>query len=433
MFSFISCLTPMIIFIFSLAVVSLRDKSLFKLVKSWWQPKKTPPIVDLLTRYAPVQDAVFAQLDIADVISLSKTTKPFMGFVKLVERTQFNINDRLKHFVTSPIEFRALQARHNVLIGRNFAYEFMARKPVVKTGGKIGLYSLLVQKGPNADALRTFLEEDGYERLDTPTPKDKELSKLRVTMSRVSSDGKCSEVNIVEGEIPVLEALLPSSTSLSNLITWNRAYSVFPHETFIDKRGYLLRHPTKLTTSEWVDTESVGLDMFPLKRQDALEEKERNTLLSQRRVGDTSSWVIALNTSGLDSVPPYPNYLVESATFRLTMYGAIDRDCFSHYNVDVSIVSAPSLKHQYILPRGIACQLDIFFRNVTIVSLHRLPTAQQPQRLGQIFTGRHLNLESPRMALIEGFVPPEGSNWKYHDDEMVRYLKKEYPELEYGL
>ncbi|KAI4636289.1 hypothetical protein J4E83_001243 [Alternaria metachromatica] len=417
MFSFISCLTPMIIFIFSLAVVSLRDKSLFKLVKSWWQPKKTPPIVDLLTRYAPVQDAVFAQLDIADVISLSKTTKPFMGFVKLVERTQFNINDRLKHFVTSPIEFRALQARHNVLIGRNFAYEFMARKPVVKTGGKIGLYSLLVQKGSNADALRTFLEKDGYERLDTPTPKDKELSKLRVTMSRVSSDGKCSEVNIVEGEIPVLEALLPSSTSLSNLITWNRAYSVFPHETFIDKRGYLLRHPTKLTTSEWVDTESLGLDMFPLKRQDALEEKERNTLLSQRRVGDTSSWVIALNTSGLDSVPPYPNYLVESATFRLTMYGAIDRDCFSHYNVDVSIVSAPSLKHQ----------------NLTIVSLHRLPTAQQPQRLGQIFTGRHLNLESPRMALIEGFVPPEGSNWKYHDDEMVRYLKKEYPELEYGL
>ncbi|KAI4913585.1 hypothetical protein J4E90_005304 [Alternaria incomplexa] len=176
MFSFISCLTPMIIFIFSLAVVSLRDKSLFKLVKPWWQPKKTPPIVDLLTRYAPVQDAVFAQLDIADVISLSKTTKPFMGFVKLVERTQFNINDRLKHFVTSPIEFRALQARHNVLIGRNFAYEFMARKPVVKTGGKIGLYSLLVQKGPNADALRTFLEKDGYERLDTPTPEDKELS-----------------------------------------------------------------------------------------------------------------------------------------------------------------------------------------------------------------------------------------------------------------
>lgn len=253
-------------------------------------------------------------------------------------------------------------------------------------------------------------------------------------MSRVNSDGKCSEVNIVETAMtPVLEALLPSSTSLSNLITWNRAYSVFPHETFIDKRGYLLRHPTKMTTSEWVDTESLGLDMFPLKRQDALDEKERNTLLSQRRVGDTSSWVIALNTSGLHSVPPYPNYLVESATFRLTMYGALDRGLFSHYYVDVSIVSAPSLKHQYILPRGIAYQLDIFFRNLTIVSLHRLPTAQQPQRLGQIFAGLHLGLESPRMALIEGFVPPEGSNWKYYDDEMVRYLKKEYPELEYGL
>jgi len=266
----------------------------------------------------------------------------------------------------------------------------------------------------------------------------KPSQKLRITMSRVSSDGKCSEINIVETETtPVFEALLPSSTSLSNLVTWNRAYSVFPHETFIEKRAYLLRHPTKMTTSEWVDTESLDLDMFPLKRQDALDVKERNTLLSQRCVGDSSRWVIALNTSELHSIPPHPDYLVESATFRLNKrYGGMDsvrRGCFNHYELDVSIVRALSLKHQYILPCGIATELNLFFRNLTIVSLHRLPTAQQPQRLGQIFTGRHLNLQSPEIALIDGFVPPEGSNWKYHDDEMIRYLEKEYPELEYGL
>lgn len=160
MFIFISFLAPIIIFFFSLAVVSLRDKSLFTLVKSWSQRKKTPPIVDLLTRYAPVQDAAVAQLDIADIISLSKTTKPFMGFVKLVERTQFNINDRLKHFVTSPIEFRALQSRHNILIGGNFAYEFIARKPIVKTGGMDCIASLF-RKDPMLMRYAPSLREMG--------------------------------------------------------------------------------------------------------------------------------------------------------------------------------------------------------------------------------------------------------------------------------
>jgi hypothetical protein len=111
-----SYLTPIIISFFSLAIVLLTGKSMFMPVESQ-KPKKTLTLVDLLTRYAPVQDAVLAQLDIADVISLSKTTKPFMDFLKLVESTQFNINDRLKHFFISPNEFRALQAKHNILIG----------------------------------------------------------------------------------------------------------------------------------------------------------------------------------------------------------------------------------------------------------------------------------------------------------------------------
>lgn len=262
--------------------------------------------------------------------------------------------------------------------------------------------------------------------------------KVRITTSRVDSDGKSSEINIVETKkTPVFGALLPSSTSLTNFVTWNRVYSVFPRETFIEKRAYLLRHPTKMTSSEWVDTESIGLDMSPLKRQDALDDRERNTLLSQRRVGDASTWVIALNTSELPSIPPCPDYLVESATFRLTMQnGVMDsvrRGCFNHYDLDVSVVRDLLLKHQYILPYGIATELSLFFRNLTIVSLHRLPTAQQPQRLAQIFTGRHMTLMSPDMAQIAEFTPPEWSNWKYHDDEMVRFLKKEYPELEHAL
>jgi hypothetical protein len=121
--------------------------------------------VDLLTRYTPVQDAVLAQLDVADVISLSRTTKSFESFVKLVESTQFSIDGHLKHFFTSPEAFRTLQAQHNILVGGTFAYEFIARKPLGRTCGRYTLNSLLVQKGSDADALRIFLESDGYKCL----------------------------------------------------------------------------------------------------------------------------------------------------------------------------------------------------------------------------------------------------------------------------
>jgi hypothetical protein len=34
------------------------------------------------------------------------------------------------------------------------------------------------------------------------------------------------------------------------------------------------------------------------------------------------------------------------------------------------------------------------------------------------------------MTAIAGFTPPKGSTWKYYDEEMMRYLKDQYPELE---
>jgi hypothetical protein len=85
--------------------------------------RQTPPIVDLLTRYTPVQDAVLAQLEIADII-----------------------------------------------IAGTFAYDFMARKPFDRTAGKRQLDGLLIQAGPNAYALHFFLVNDGFKSLDEPIP-----------------------------------------------------------------------------------------------------------------------------------------------------------------------------------------------------------------------------------------------------------------------
>ena len=125
----------------------------------------TPTLVNLLAQYTPVQDSVLRQLAIKDVITLTKTTKYFRNFTKIVEKTQFNINDALQPFF-DPIAFRQLQAEHNVLIRTHFAYQFVSR---AKSQDSRMLEALVVQQGEHAAALTAFLEQQGYEpEIDLP-------------------------------------------------------------------------------------------------------------------------------------------------------------------------------------------------------------------------------------------------------------------------
>jgi hypothetical protein len=262
------------------------------------------------------------------------------------------------------------------------------------------------------------------------------LSQKHLKLGRVDSNGNYSEVHVrATKHTPVYEAMQAPATSLCNPVTWNRAYSVFSHETFKHKRGFLLRDPKNVTSSEWVDIDLVGLDVLPLKLEDALKEKTKDFLTSQRRIGDASSWVVALDTSRLRTTPSFSDHLVAAANFRLStqhdVEGGILWNYVNHYVVDVSVLDDLSLRYQYVLPQQMADDLKSFFRDLTIISLNRLPTSQRPQQLAQIYP--HPNHHSLDMAPMEGFTPPEGSNWKYHDDQMVWYLKKHYPELDMEL
>ena len=122
----------------------------------------------------------------------------------------------------------------------------------------------------------------------------------------------------------------------------------------------------------------------------------------------------------------YSSFLKHTALFNPSSTDQVDvRGDLIH----VSLVCALSLRHQYILPiRLTTHELGILFRNLAIISLHRLPTPLQPQQLAQMFPNQ---LRSPpNFALLAGgFRPPEDSNWKYYNEEIVRHLKNKYPDL----
>ncbi|KAI4934814.1 hypothetical protein J4E85_002674 [Alternaria conjuncta] len=388
-------------------------------------------LADLLTCFTPVQDSVLRHLDIGDIIALSRAAKAFTDYVRLVERTQFNINEKLKVFVTSPNAFRSLQAKHNILISGSFAFGFMLRIPLNFRMFDIPttmLDRLLVERGPHAEALRSFLENEGYRVKDSSIPN-------HPFMERDTAKG-CQTVYIRETEYTPLFVILNSILTCDvNFITWNKAYSVFPDHTFILKQGHLLmdikhwKHlPQEL--AKWM---RVGIDIAPCSLPDALlphaKTDSTSTLLGNRLVGDKRSWVVSLNTDRIEP-SPFPDLPIDYAGFEVTRFLNDETETlldspspqFNHYTIEMTVVESFALRYQYIFADK-AYPEQHHFRGRTIVQLYALGAARRPSGFAQIFAQtNHSNLRA-----IAGFVPPE--SWKYYDDEMHKFLEARYPEL----
>jgi hypothetical protein len=115
--------------------------------------------VDLIDRYVPVQSSLLRQLEIRDIIALSRTCKRLRHVYDTTIRTQYNINDALKPYFTSPLEFRKVQAEIDAILCDDTALCFFLRKPLTQLTGCLRIF---VERGSSTDRMRTFLLEDGW-------------------------------------------------------------------------------------------------------------------------------------------------------------------------------------------------------------------------------------------------------------------------------
>jgi hypothetical protein len=85
--------------------------------------------IDLIDRYVPVQSSLLRQLEIRDIISLSRTCKRLNHVYDTTLKTQYNINEWLKPLIRDPVGFRNVQAGTGALIVMEVAFQFFLRKP----------------------------------------------------------------------------------------------------------------------------------------------------------------------------------------------------------------------------------------------------------------------------------------------------------------
>lgn len=114
-------------------------------------------------------------------------------------------------------------------------------------------------------------------------------------------------------ETPVKAILCGFDTTMVvNIITWNKAYSIFPLITFIQYRGYLLQplHDgsspfiSKYTRRGWKIQEIVWPEDW----------KVNHSIQPYRRIGDRYTWTISLDTSKV-SWSQTPDYVLEHSCF----------------------------------------------------------------------------------------------------------------------
>lgn len=141
------------------------------------------------------------------------------------------------------------------------------------------------------------------------------------------------KVQIIATQVIPMKAILRGvySTALMNVITWNKAYCLFPKTTFLGEETYPLIGQQKeryvplhaklesrgwpWTTQSpfwehgrsWTETKDCWL---------GTREARGDTSYWWRRIGDKRSWVIPLATDGINTLE-IPDSVIDFSEFRL--------------------------------------------------------------------------------------------------------------------
>ena len=121
-------------------------------------------LVGLIDRHTPVQASILQQLEIRDIIALSRVCKTLKHVYETTIKTQYNINNALKPFFASPVEFRNVQAETDAIISNSFAICFFLRRS--------GTHQIIifVRRGSSTTKMQAYLEKDGWVGPEIPPP-----------------------------------------------------------------------------------------------------------------------------------------------------------------------------------------------------------------------------------------------------------------------
>jgi hypothetical protein len=392
---------------------------------------------------------ILRNLEIPDVIAVSRTCKKLSPSWRTFKEACLNINVLLNPFFSNPRKFRSIQGECDGLVIYKEARWFFTRAAIGNC-----LPILLGKK--HIQKLATYLESEGYTSKDYDTSSgtvrhdphyDNSVDVQQGWVKYCNFDKRCGGGTMVAlawdaHDVGLLGGWFREQclTAELNFITWNKAYCLFPQATLQEKEAYLLCGPEVRDEITWEDFADDGLKSTGLAWPTLDPSKQKHPITSRRRIGDAQTLVVEFNTDGV-AIPEKPDAVIESSVFQLVVVEPTDPEDedeyedespvkytdLARYCMDFIIIGQHVLKWDYMIPGSFDSPYGKFTEKIikhldqaTILELQKLPDRHQAKQYRQLVTdSKKLDLPQSWTFWDKKVVPMllEGSKqWVKNDD-----------------
>ena len=204
-----------------------------------------------------------------------------------------------------------------------------------------------------------------------------------VTLTKRRHDSTEAQIQLVWTPQQPILAILEGfyMTLVVNVISWNKAYALFPEPSFVHHKSYLLKD-----MHDYIGKLLAKYDERGWKCHDILwpeDEASNRSMIVDRRLGDRHTWKIPLDTSGV-ARPAIPDMVLEYSTFRLGKRPRKNPD-LGHYNIDVRNFDSMVLEHEYSTCSTAKGFWSSFagprLERLSFLELCKIPPSQRPWRI----------------------------------------------------
>ncbi|KAI9068490.1 hypothetical protein FKP32DRAFT_1561581, partial [Trametes sanguinea] len=256
------------------------------------------------------------------LLLLARTSHKVRDAVRDYMARAFDINATLTRFFHDPVGFRCIQARTGTLIAGSVALQFFDRTSCPSSDldlhvyldhrVEIGLW--LSRMGYN------FAPRRGQDSVFTVAASDPMLSRtLHRAMPGVYGVYTFSRdqpghprVHVIAAKSAPMEVILAAhSTCVMNVISYNKAYCLFPRATLEERRSLMTSVAVGTGRTDragfFTSSDTGHRLILSLPPEEVyMEPPSRSFPCGPRWIGDDSTWLILLDTEGILPPPP-PN------------------------------------------------------------------------------------------------------------------------------
>ncbi|PQE10290.1 hypothetical protein CJF32_00000788 [Rutstroemia sp. NJR-2017a WRK4] len=352
--------------------------------------------VDIFLCY-PIFDKIYSHLDPVDILFLRLTTKKLSPCFESLFKTQWNINRQLTRFVKDPISLRSLLAKHDALISGDDTVQFFKRT-IWDDDDDFGLDIFVDTLSPfrKSDPIDEYLiGREGYELQSTKAWSIKKYHR------RSSTKAEVAQVRIIYTIGTPLKAIFRifRRSFVVNIISWNFAYSLFPDLNYIKRTA----HSSKGGRNANSEQEAAA--------QGGIKYLHSLQFNSSRRIGDSYTWSIALDTNSIKAGQP-------TSVLQHSFFKVMENIRNGDHVVSVESFRSPVLRYQYTVsdkhfydPRAFWDLIEQKLTELINLELSKIPEDARPAFLG---TNRPTFERACEL------------NWTFYDDQ-VPIWHEQYP------